>query len=187
MLHGDIGVIVGDAEIVDAHDVRMIEAGDDLVFLNEAVEAHEPLGDVRHLAEHLEHHHRAGALALGQIDLAHAAGADLADAAVAANGERAELVQSGRSPGGSAAQPNDLFCSREAIVTARSSRSRSTFLPYRRCSRGVSGGTSGSTAAPGASCSSTSTRGAKSERDDKSEARISADSAGGAPTTITAS
>ena len=65
---------------------------------------------------------------------------------------------------------------------ARSSRSRSTFLPYRRASFAVSGGTSG-----GASCSSTSTKGAKSARDERSEARISADSAGGAPTTITAS
>ncbi len=92
MLHGDVGMIVGDAEIVDAHDVRMIETGDDLVFLNEAVEAHEPLGDVRHLAEHLEDHHGSRALALRQIDLAHAAGPDLADAAMAANRERAELV-----------------------------------------------------------------------------------------------
>ena len=33
MLHGDVCMIVGDTEVIDAHDVRMIETGDDLVFL----------------------------------------------------------------------------------------------------------------------------------------------------------
>ena len=61
----------------------------------------------------------------------------------------------------------DLFCSRAATVMARTSRSRSTFLPYRRESLGVSGGASGGAAAPGASCNSTSTKGAKSARDDE--------------------
>ena len=93
MLHRDVGVIVRDAEIVDAHDVRMIEAGDDLVFLQEAVEPDDALRHVGYLAEHLKHHQRPGALALRQIDLAHPAGADLPDAAVAADGHGAELVE----------------------------------------------------------------------------------------------
>ena len=90
MLHGDIGVIVGDAEIVDAHDVRMIEPCDDLVFLQEAVEADDALRHVGDLAETLSTTSVAGPLALGEIDLAHAAAADQADAAVPADGHRAE-------------------------------------------------------------------------------------------------
>ena len=53
MLHRDIGVIVRDAEIVNAHDVRVIQARDDFVFLQEAIEADDALRYIGNLAETL--------------------------------------------------------------------------------------------------------------------------------------
>src|ERR1700733_14545204 len=92
MLHSDVGMIVGDAEIVNAYDVLMLQAGDDFILLQEAVETDVALGDVRHLIEHLEHHERACALALGEIDLAHAAAADLANASMTTDHHGAEAI-----------------------------------------------------------------------------------------------
>jgi hypothetical protein len=92
MLHGDVGVIVGDAEIVNSHDILVLQAGNDFIFLQEAIEAHDALGNVGHLIEHLEHDQRAGALALGEINGAHAAAADLPDAAMAADHHGPEAV-----------------------------------------------------------------------------------------------
>src|SRR5271170_2514247 len=92
VLHGDVGVIVSDAQIVDLHDVFMLQARDDFVFLQESIEADEALGNVRHLTEDLEHHQSPGAFALGQIDLAHAAAADLPNAPVPADHHRTEAI-----------------------------------------------------------------------------------------------
>ena len=92
MLHGDVRMIVRDAQIVDLHDVLVFQAGDDLIFLQESIEADEALGDIRHLAEHLEDHESPRPLALGKIDLAHAAAADLTNAAVAPDDHRTESI-----------------------------------------------------------------------------------------------
>src|ERR1700721_874880 len=43
MLHGDISMIVGNAKIIDAHDVLVIQARNDFIFLQESVEADETL------------------------------------------------------------------------------------------------------------------------------------------------
>src|ERR1700737_3145127 len=92
MFHGDVGMIVGNSEIVNSHDILMLEARDDFIFLQEAVEADDALGDVRYLIEHLEHHDRAGTLALGEIDRTHAAAADLPDAAMTADHHGSEAI-----------------------------------------------------------------------------------------------
>src|ERR1700728_4233894 len=92
MLHRDVVMVVGDAEIVDAYDVLMLQPGDDLILLQETVETDVALGDVRHLTEHFEHHERASALALGEIDPAHAAAADLADASMTTDHHGAEAI-----------------------------------------------------------------------------------------------
>ncbi len=92
MFHGDVGMIVGNAEIVNSHDILVLETRDDFIFLQEAVEADDALGDVRHLIEHLEHHDRARTLALGEIDRAHAAAADLPNAAMAADHHGSEAI-----------------------------------------------------------------------------------------------
>src|SRR5882757_429639 len=92
MLHGDIGMIVRDSQIVDAHDILMLQARDDFIFLQKSIETDETFGHVRYLAEYLEHHQRARALALRKIDLAHSPAAHLPDAAMAANHDRAEAV-----------------------------------------------------------------------------------------------
>ena len=38
ILHRDVGVIVGDAEVEDAHDIRVLDARDDLVLLEKTIE-----------------------------------------------------------------------------------------------------------------------------------------------------
>ena len=69
ILHGDVGVVVGHAQVVDAHDVRVGDPGDDLVFLEEAIEGVVLLvGPVRHLPENLEDDQPADLLAFRQID-----------------------------------------------------------------------------------------------------------------------
>src|ERR1700681_4475681 len=92
MLHGDAGMIVGDAEIVNSDDILMLQSGDDLIFLQESVEADDALRNIRHLIEHLEHHDRAGALAFGEEDRAHAAAAHLPNAAMAADHHESEAI-----------------------------------------------------------------------------------------------
>src|ERR1700676_422643 len=92
MLHRDIGVVIGDPQIVNAHDVLMLETRNDLVFLEEPVEPDESFGHVGDLAENLEDDQRPGAFALREVDLAHAAAAYLLDAAVTSDDDRAEPV-----------------------------------------------------------------------------------------------
>src|ERR1700691_1505301 len=70
----------------------MLQRGDDFVFLQEAVEADDALGYVWHLAEYLEHDQAAGAFALRQVDRAHAAAADLSDAAMPTDHHRPEPI-----------------------------------------------------------------------------------------------
>src|SRR5208282_629160 len=91
-LHGDVRVVVRDPQIVDADDVPVFQARDDLVFLQETIEADDALGNVGYLAEYFEHHECAGALALRQVDLAHAAAADLFDASMSADDHGAESI-----------------------------------------------------------------------------------------------
>ncbi len=92
MLHRDISMIVGNAKIINAHDVLVIQARDDFIFLQESIEADETLRHVGNLAEHFQHHQRSRAFALGKIDLAHAAAADLPDASMAADDHGAEAI-----------------------------------------------------------------------------------------------
>ena len=67
VLHRDVGVIVGDAEVENAHDVGVAHARDDLVFLQEPVEQ-APAADVGNVAQHLERDPLATVFGLGEID-----------------------------------------------------------------------------------------------------------------------
>ena len=129
VLHRDVGMIVRDTQIVDAHDVLVLQAGDDFVFLQESIEADEALGHVRHLAEDLEHHESPGAFALGKIDLAHAAAADLANAAMAADDHRCRIDNDFRKSGLARSSASAWRCSLEAVTIILSSRSRSSLRP----------------------------------------------------------
>ena len=76
ILHRDVGMVVGEALVVDAHHVRMLDARQQRVFLDEARQVL-----ARPLAagvQHLQHHGQAVLLAHGQVYLRHAARADLA-------------------------------------------------------------------------------------------------------------
>src|SRR5690606_35713890 len=66
VLHRDEGMVVGDAEIENAHHVRMADLRDELVFLQEAHEM-QLVGSVRIIGKHLEHDHLARALAFRQV------------------------------------------------------------------------------------------------------------------------
>src|ERR1035438_2977793 len=92
MLHGDIRMIIGDTQIVNAHDVPMLQTCDDFIFLQESIETDDAFGHVGNLAEYLEHHQRARALAFSEIDLAHPTAANLSDVPMAADADGAEAV-----------------------------------------------------------------------------------------------
>ena len=84
-------MIVGDAEIEDAHHVRMAHFRDQLVLLQEARELRVLVARGRRVAQHLEHDHFAGPLALREIHRRGAADRQLAHEAMAANRHRPEL------------------------------------------------------------------------------------------------
>ncbi len=90
VLHRDEGMVVGDAEVVHARDVRVLDRRRDLVFAQEAVEVAHARALVRRLVQHLERDLGAGALALGEVHARHRALGELADVAEAADGGVAE-------------------------------------------------------------------------------------------------
>src|ERR1019366_386020 len=92
MLHGDICMIIGDAQIVNAHDVAMLQACDDFIFLQESIETDDTFGHVGDLTEYLEHDQSARALAFSEVDLAHTTAANLPDVPMATDHDGAEAV-----------------------------------------------------------------------------------------------
>ena len=84
VFHGDVCVIVRHTQVVDLHDVGMIDLGDHLVFLQETIERRDTLViHVRNLAQHLQHHLRACRFTLGEIHAGVRRGAEFLYEAVA--------------------------------------------------------------------------------------------------------
>src|SRR5450755_351355 len=92
MLHGDVRMIIGDTQIVNAHDVAMLQTCDDFIFLKESIEPDDTFGHVGDLAEYLEHHQSARTLAFSEVDLAHTTAANLPDVPMATDHDGAEAV-----------------------------------------------------------------------------------------------
>ena len=69
MFHRQEQVIVGDAEIVDAHDVGMLDLAQNLEFLQEALHRLVDAGFLADGGRDLEHHHVSVACALGEEQL----------------------------------------------------------------------------------------------------------------------
>ena len=94
VLHDEPGVLVADAQVVQAHHRGTGDALGDLVLLQEAPEGIERfLALAAAVARHLEHHQRAGALALGQIQVRGRPARQRSDAAVAADEGLAEALR----------------------------------------------------------------------------------------------
>ena len=75
VLHNDARPVgVGDRGVVQADDVRVLEAGHELHFLFELLAERRLAGDL--LVQHFDHGLAAGHHVLGQVDLAHAAFAE---------------------------------------------------------------------------------------------------------------
>ena len=70
VLHDEPGVLIADAQVVQPHHRGAGDALGDLVFLQEAPEGIERfLALPATVARDLDHHQRAGALALGQVQI----------------------------------------------------------------------------------------------------------------------
>src|SRR5262249_21254037 len=82
VLHGDVVLPVGLANVVDGSDVGMIERGSEARFLKESRQALGIGGPLRR--EHLQGDHAAQASIFGAIDGAHPAFADLIENAIVA-------------------------------------------------------------------------------------------------------
>ena len=78
ILHCDIRVVVGDAEIENAHDVGVVDARDDLVLLQEPVEQ-APAAGVGNMPQHLERDSFAALFRLRKVDGRQIAGIQLRD------------------------------------------------------------------------------------------------------------
>ena len=85
-------MVVGNAEVVDARDVGMIEVRDEFVFAQEAIEGRAAFDDVRHLPENLEYPLLAGANVLRKEHARGAADGQAPHAALATNPHGAEFV-----------------------------------------------------------------------------------------------
>ena len=105
VFHRDISMIVGDAEIEDAHHVRMTHLRDQFVFLQEAGELRVLVARGRRVAQHLEHDHLAGPLALRQIHHRGAADRQLAHEAMADESSPARNAIAARPARRSSAAP----------------------------------------------------------------------------------
>jgi hypothetical protein len=82
MFHRKIQVVIGDAEIVDAHDVRVLHVAQDLELLEETLHR---LVDARFLAHrrrHLEHDHAAQVRTFREEKIGYRAPCDVIDAPV---------------------------------------------------------------------------------------------------------
>ena len=82
MFHRQEQVIVGDAQIVDAHDVGMLDLAQDLEFLQEALHRLVDAGFLADGGRDLEHHYVSVACALGEKQLRHRTLGDEFDAPV---------------------------------------------------------------------------------------------------------
>ena len=86
VLHGDVRVVAGEAVVVDARHVLVLERRDQAVFALETLQEGAAAAQAR--AEDLEHQLLAVARPFGEVDLRHAAFADHAQRAVARNRHR---------------------------------------------------------------------------------------------------
>ncbi len=91
ILHRDVRVIVGYAEVENAHDVGMVDARDDLVLLQEPIEQ-PPSADVGNVPQHLQRDSLAPLLRLRQVDRRQIAGVELRDQAALARAVQGLVV-----------------------------------------------------------------------------------------------
>src|SRR4029450_12771029 len=68
VLHGEEQVIIRNADVVDARDVRVIEMRDEVVLAQESVEGVPAFNDIGNLPEDLEHPLLAGLRQLRQVN-----------------------------------------------------------------------------------------------------------------------
>ena len=92
MLHRQEQVVVGDAEIVDAHDVRMADLAQHLEFLQEALHRLIDAGFLADGRRDLEHHHVAMRGAFGEEQLRHRTLRDEIDAPVFLEARAGEVL-----------------------------------------------------------------------------------------------
>jgi hypothetical protein len=86
-------VVVGDADVVDAANVRVVEVRDEVVLAQEALEGRAALDHVRDLAEDLEHPLAPRGDALGEEHARRTADRDAPQATVAADPHGTEAVR----------------------------------------------------------------------------------------------
>ena len=92
ILHRQIGVIIRDTQFVQPHDVGMVHALRDLVFLQEPGKRLVDTGIVATRWRHFEHDQRARLLALRDIKLRYRASREQARAPVAGDARFAETA-----------------------------------------------------------------------------------------------
>ena len=93
MFHRQVQVIVGDAEIVDLHDVRMLHVAQDFELLQEALHRLVDAGFLADRRRHLEHHHAADVGALGEEQVGHRSLGDQIDAAIGLEARAGEILR----------------------------------------------------------------------------------------------
>ncbi len=93
-------MVIAHAQIVEPHDVGMLDSLDDLVLLQKAPERIVELGALlMAIACHLERHQRSGLLAFGQIEVRNRAGGQSPDVAIAADEGVSEALLPPTVPG----------------------------------------------------------------------------------------
>ena len=68
ILHRNMRMIIGNTQVVDLHDIRVIHLGDGLVFLKKAVKSTVTVPVLGCLAQDLQHHLYLRCFSLGKID-----------------------------------------------------------------------------------------------------------------------
>ena len=68
IFHRDVRVVIANTEIVNMHNVRMIDLRDQLVLLQESVKRTGAVGNIRNLLQHFEYHFHPGRLSFRKID-----------------------------------------------------------------------------------------------------------------------
>ena len=96
ILHGQVGVIIGNAELVKAHDIRVTDALGNFIFLQKTFKRLIDAGIITLRGRDLEHHQQLGLFALGDIELRHRAARQQPCAPVAWNERIAKAMRLAR-------------------------------------------------------------------------------------------
>ena len=92
VLHRQVDVVVGDTQVEDTRDVRVVETRRQVVLAQESVEGRAAVRNIRHLPEHLEDPGLPDALDFGKEHARGTADGYAADAAITADPHRTEAV-----------------------------------------------------------------------------------------------